>query len=334
MRAPILVFGMPRSGTTWIGKLFDSHPEVLYRHEPDSLRRLSLPLFPDKADAAGYRDELQRFVAVLPSMRSIEVVGKQPLFPKHYQSSVALAAYRAGVLAAKVASRVRRHVPTPFRPSASGDERARLVWKSIESQGRLGACVEALPEARAINLMRHPCGYVASIVRGQAARRFTGEEPSAGDLWLFRLLLDMPSAKAHGLDLDDVAQLSPEERLAWRWVLIQEKVLADVGDSDRVLTVRYEDVCDDPLAMTRRMFAFAGLAWDSQTEAFVQASTHETQAGYYSVFKHPQKSAQRWRSELAPPVIERIQAILRRSPLARFYPDGEQTTAARSEVAS
>ena len=35
--APILLFGMPRSGTTWLGKIFDSHPQVLYRHEPDYL---------------------------------------------------------------------------------------------------------------------------------------------------------------------------------------------------------------------------------------------------------------------------------------------------------
>ena len=32
----ILVVGLPRSGTTWIGKIFDSHPRTLYLHEPDS----------------------------------------------------------------------------------------------------------------------------------------------------------------------------------------------------------------------------------------------------------------------------------------------------------
>lgn len=32
-RGCILLFGLPRSGTTWLGKLFDSHPDTLYRHE-------------------------------------------------------------------------------------------------------------------------------------------------------------------------------------------------------------------------------------------------------------------------------------------------------------
>lgn len=334
MKPCILVFGMPRSGTTWIGKLFDSHPDTLYRHEPDSMQRLSVPLFPAKDDAPGHRHELERFVAMMPSMRSTEVVGKQPLFPKHYLSHIGLAAYRAGVLAAKAASRIHRHFPTPFRPTAAGHDRARLVWKSIESPGRLGVCVEALADVRGIHLMRHPCGYVASVLRGQAARRFSGEKPAADDMWLFRLLLETPTAKAHGLHLDAIETLGPEERLAWRWVLIQEKVLADVADCERVLTVRYEDVCDDPLTMTRRMFRFVDLQWHPQTEAFVRASTQETQSDYYSVFKQPQKSAQRWRSELPPEVIERILAILRRSALARFYPDEAQAVSGPQEVAS
>ena len=33
--APILLVGLPRSGTTWVGKIFDSHPSTLYLHEPD-----------------------------------------------------------------------------------------------------------------------------------------------------------------------------------------------------------------------------------------------------------------------------------------------------------
>ena len=42
MRHPlVLLFGMPRSGTTWIGKIFDSYPDTVYRHETDSSGRLN-----------------------------------------------------------------------------------------------------------------------------------------------------------------------------------------------------------------------------------------------------------------------------------------------------
>lgn len=30
----VCIFGVPRSGTTWLGQLFNSHPAVLYRHQP------------------------------------------------------------------------------------------------------------------------------------------------------------------------------------------------------------------------------------------------------------------------------------------------------------
>lgn len=332
MNRCILVFGMPRSGTTWVGKLFDSHPDTLYRHEPDSVQRLSLPLFPEKTDAPRFREELEKFVVLLPRLRSPKVVGKQPLFPKSYQSTTALLAYRASVAAAKTVSHIKQDFPAPYRPTAGRFDRACLVWKSIESDGRLGVCIEVLRATRAIHLIRHPCGYVASVLRGEAAHRFGDLTPSADDLWFLKMLLATPTGKTHGLTLDDLKRLTPEERLAWGWVLNQEKILADVACSERVLTVRYEDVCAEPLMMTRRMFEFTGLDWQPQTEAFIRASTRQTETGYYSVFKNPRASAERWRSELAPQVIERILRILRVGPLSRFYPDDVQAPVALPET--
>lgn len=322
MNPCILVFGMPRSGTTWIGKLFDSHPDTLYRHEPDSVVKLSLPLFPKVENAPRYREELEQFVASMPRLRSPEVVGKQPLFSKSYLSALALDAYRLSVIAAKTAGRVHRHFPCVYRPDAHGCKHARVVWKSIESPGRLGVCMEALPSARAIHLVRHPCGYVASMLRGEALHRFRDQAPSAGQLWVLKLLLATAAGKRHGLSLDDVKHLSPEEHLAWRWVLTQEKILADVAGSDRVLSVKYEDVCTEPVAMTRRMLEFAGLDWHPQTERFVQASTQASNVHYYSVFKNPRASAGRWQSELDPEAIDRILRILDKSSLSNFYEEG------------
>lgn len=184
----------------------------------------------------------------------------------------------------------------------------------------------ALPEARAIHLVRHPCGYVASLLRGEASKRFSDATPAAERLWVLKLLLATAPGRSHGLSLDELARLTPEERLAWRWVLTQEKTLADVAGCSRVLTMRYEDVCAHPVEETRRMFAFAGLDFPPQTEQFVQASTGATHKAYYSVFKNPRAAAEHWRSELSPSVIDRILGVVRNSSIRDFYQDEPAAT--------
>lgn len=193
--------------------------------------------------------------------------------------------------------------------------------------------MNALPEARAIHLIRHPCGYVASVLRGEATRRFSDATPAAERLWVLKLLLATVPGKNHGVSLDELGRLTPEERLAWHWVLTQEKTLAEITGCERALTMRYEDVCADPFGATRRMFAFAGLDFHPQTERFVQASTGATHKAYYSVFKNPRAAAERWRSELSPSVIDRILGVVQSSSLRELY-IGEATASSATEIMS
>ena len=64
------------------------------------------------------------------------------------------------------------------------------------------------------------------------------------------------------------------------------------------------------------MFDFTGLDWNAQTERFLRQSTASEDASYYSVYKDPLRAAMRWREELAPDAVERIMAVVARSPLA------------------
>src|SRR4051794_31786731 len=80
----ILVLGFPRSGTTWLAKIFDSHPDVLYRHEPDELTMTDPGLTP----AAQIRAWLLQ--------RGLRAAGKRPSFPKSWRLAP-LATVRAGL---------------------------------------------------------------------------------------------------------------------------------------------------------------------------------------------------------------------------------------------
>jgi hypothetical protein len=316
---PIFAIGMPRSGTTWIGKILDSHPRTLYRHEPDTWRRLDLiPLFAPAQPTPEQSRYLREFVESMPSMRSDRVCGKRPIFPKAYASAYSVRKYAALSLVQKVLGRAGVEVAAPIPPQPGGGEPYRLAMKSIESLGRLGTWRASVPGGRYVLIVRHPCGYVSSVLRGEAQKRF-GHNEAAHDYELLGMACGTPQARRHGLTLDALKAMTPAERLAWRWVVFNEKAADETRDAADVYRLYYEKLCADPPSEARRLFEFCGLDWNPQSEAFVASSTSTTRSDYYSVFKDPLGSAWGWRKELDPKDAERVLAIVRRSEIAAPY---------------
>ncbi len=318
-QSPVLLFGMPRSGTTWLGKIFDSHPRVLYRHEPDTWQRLrDVPMLVDRSVAVSYAVRLQSFVESMPAMRADRVCGKRPLFPKEYASAWAVRRYALQSVIHKALARAGLNTDPPASPQPGAGESYRLVWKSIESLGRLGLLLECLPQARAIQILRHPCGYVASVVRGEAAARFD-HNAAANDFPVYEMLARTPQAMRRGLSLDTFKSMSVVERLAWRWVLFNEFAAEQTAGDSRYRALVYEELCAAPQIVTRQLFEFAALDWNTQTDAFLQASTSRARDDYYSVFKDPLASAWRWQGEMPVADVAKVAAIARKSTVAAPY---------------
>jgi len=319
---PILLFGLPRSGTTWLGKIFDSHPDTLYKHEPESVARLSsIPIVPPLADAESYRSTIVDYVEQIPRLGEARVSAKLPLFPKSYLSSPRFALFRLSVLAAKAGARFRANLPVMGLPRTTGPGGPRLVWKSIASLGRLGVIAGVLDDSVGVQVIRHPCGFVASILRGEAQRRFTMERGRQADQGFIQLTLATPHAERWGLTAERLSELSPVEQFAWQWAAINAKAMDEVAASDRCHLIRYEDVCASPLDAGRRLFEMTGLGWQDQTESFVRESTAHDNPAYYSVYKDPMVAANRWKEELDPADIERILGAVADTPPGRLYAD-------------
>lgn len=317
----LLVVGMPRSGSTWLGKIFDSHPDTVYRHEPDSHSRIAgVPLLPLSEPESNHEERMRQYVATIVGNRASKVCAKSPMFPKTYLSSSRQLAIRAGMIASRIADRLGISIPVAGVPQ-SVPEGSLLVWKSIESIARLPLYHRALRSARSIHLIRHPCGYIASVQRGELARKFEDHSRSSEDYGIFGMLLETKLAKKRSLSLDYLKSLDQEERLAWRWVLFNDIALGVSSETPHCMTVRYEDLCDEPVAIARQLFEFAKLEWSAQTEAFLTSSTTQTEKGYYSVFKHPAVAANKWREELDADVVERILKITCTTDVGQLYAD-------------
>ncbi|TCO74300.1 sulfotransferase [Chromatocurvus halotolerans] len=210
----ILIFGMPRSGTTWIGKIFDSSPDTFYLHEPDSVRPdNTLPLLLDSSST-----QLHERIEGWLQVRDEKVIGSRPYFRKSYRSPMQQRIFELSAYLAKAAKSVSRRVS--LTPLSRGTQPAATVWKSIESVGRLPAILDALPVSRAIHIVRHPCGQAASKLRGSATGRFDDSASIWNDTALFEKLIAQSGTTTW--DIQDILAITPTERLAVRWGLMND----------------------------------------------------------------------------------------------------------------
>ncbi len=321
--SPILIFGLARSGTTWLAKTFDSHPGTLYRHEPDIvLREGRLPMICPRADWPRHRDLARAYMLRLLDTATVKTVGPPPSFgksfrgfPTHAFRTGAALALNGMTLTSGAATALQRiQIPDFIRsPTRSG---VRTVLKSVSANGRVGLFAEALPEARIVFLIRHPCGQVASCLRGIALGKLRTPVNSASIAEITALDL----AKAHGLTASGLADMDLVEQLSWYWALLNEMAITDLAGRAEGRLIRYEDVCANPFDRMREAFDFTGLDWASRTEAFLaRSTTRKTRDRYYQIFKDSSATVHRWRETLPVTFQERIQDVVRLSPAWRYY---------------
>lgn len=315
----LLLFGMPRSGTTWLAKIIDSHPDVVYRHEPDSENKLSLPIM--ATDDVDYAEELRHFAHQLKSYRSVRTCGKAPFFEKSYFNPLTFAVFKGSVWLSKLARRFDANGKI-LESIADTPSELTVLWKSIESVGRIEPIMRALPHAKMVFIMRHPCGQIASTLRGENKRKFASGSATSEDYGVYTQLLKQNYAKQNGLTLDYIQSLNPVQRLAVRWVLFNEQALNNLDAyPSRSLLVRYRDICNQPVYKSKEIFKFAGLSWTNQSEAFLNRSVSTNKEAYYSVYKSPNTSLNVWKTELSDVNIDEIKQIISGSRAGQFYQD-------------
>src|SRR5690348_10180285 len=195
----LLLFGMPRSGTSWLGKIFDSHPGTLYKHEPD--RKLDLPFAIPLQDAEAMASRIQNFVSKLPDINTAHVAARLPVFSKQYRSASGQFAHRASVLATTAAGALNWKLPVFLAANVHSPE-VRVVWKSTDSLGRLGAILRIVTDSRAVRIFRHPCGYISSVLRGERQREFVSVVPTSEDYGLIEILLEAAGPFRRGLSIN------------------------------------------------------------------------------------------------------------------------------------
>lgn len=106
--APVFLLGAARSGTTWLAKILDPHPDVLYRHEPDIDHRApnGLPPVVEADEVATQFEAGRAYFQGLFDVRTVKVVGSLPVFPKRWDLPFGRSARAGLVYGVKAACRL------------------------------------------------------------------------------------------------------------------------------------------------------------------------------------------------------------------------------------
>lgn len=326
LAAPLFIAGMPRSGTTWLAKTFDSHPLTFYLHEPDqAVTTNRIPPYCDQCHLTDNIPAATDYLARVLAVRTAKAAGSLPAFDKDYRSAVA-GLVRNGLIGAIKAgerilsSRWPHDIGIPDLADRSGGT-IQPVVKSVRALGHLALLLAAAPGSRAIVIIRSAPGHVASVMRKLA------DDPTrpTEDVGIYQDLAATEQARRYGLTTESLLAMPPVARLTWRWVVCNEKAIDDAAAFGLpIRVVRYEDLCLDTDQVARELFAFAGLPWMGATARFVAASTAASGQGrYYGVFHNPRRSAFKWREEMASADIATVLSIAKDTRAGALFADDQ-----------
>ncbi|MCA2186846.1 sulfotransferase [Nonomuraea cavernae] len=239
-RPPILVTGLPRSGTSWTGKMLAAGGELVYVNEP-----LNPQHPPGRCPGVLRAEVTHRFQYIcddnsagwLPAFRDTTALRYRFLSELRANRSpydlARLLRYGTAFTWGRVAGR-RALLDDPFAVLSAG-------WFA----SRLGC--------RVIALERDPVSFVASWQR-------------LGWTVYFHELLEQPLlVRDHPELLELRALVGSQDRVAkaaalWR---VTHRILAR---TPAVLVTAYEDLARDPVPGFRRLYDYAGLTWSAAVE--------------------------------------------------------------------
>lgn len=325
----IVILGSGRSGTSFLAKLFDSHPAVLYRHEPDSVfKDPELPANPPADVPDEVAERAGRYLRDLVAVRHPKTA-VLPFFPKAYRGPVRQWLHQGTAFVHKTLARPslswladRLRIPDLIDPGRRGG--IVPVIKSVDSLCRAQAFVRADPAVRVVHILRHPCGVIASRLRGVKKglmQKNTG----------LRLVFSLPVTETYGITPEEMEAAADEERMALQWMAINDKVWRELEGHPQYSAVIYEKLCLDTEGETRRLFDFAGLDYHDATARFIGelGSQAGGRPGYFSIMRPPRSALEVWKKDLTPEQVGRIRAIVSRGTVSRFFPDlvGEEGAA-------
>jgi hypothetical protein len=311
----VLVVGVPRSGTTWVGRVLAAALETKLLDEPDNhfvapyafraKRRLAQGSYPRLriGDEAPQYESLWRYAFALKTRTASRISFRarrrlsrdllQREQPDHVNRTLTRKQRpHAGLRAAEL-------LAVPEQPQRQSDT---VVVKSVYAALSL-EWITALCTPRVVVVLRNPLNVLSSWLELNWLRNDALET-------LARPMTEELAARYKApLPLEDWSRI---ERAAWLSGALTS-VLADLGDEPGTRTVvTHELLCRDPRQGFRAVVDGFGLEWDPQADRLL-AELNRPGRGY-EVTRIAEQLEDVWRARLSPEQVSEARSVLEHFP--------------------
>jgi hypothetical protein len=304
----LLIVGVPRSGTSWLGRALALTKDASYVHEPDHERyvvpamyaKRRLGLFPVLAPgdrAPGYKRLWERAFRDELETRTLPYRIASRLFwnasEPEFEAALAYPRPRRSV-------RLRAAAFLGSRPTRDGEEKPLVIAKSAHAALSVEWIAQEMGPT-VIVVVRHPLDVLASWVELgiRECRIALDTYPGVRERLLIPHGIDPPSRKA-----------SPLTRAAWNLGLLASSLQASVGRHPDWHTVNHEDFIQDPLTRYRELCDILGLEWTTSIEVFLEQSAARPGAGF-ETNRVAAQLTDRWRRVFSEAQAQEVTGVLK-----------------------
>ncbi|MEL7038687.1 MAG: sulfotransferase [Cyanobacteria bacterium J06592_8] len=311
------IFGAGRSGTTFLGSILNTHPDIAYRFEPfHRIGRSNSTINRYKKasqDITLSEEDLLTIYNIF--IQSHPLTDKPPFFPKtEYRH---LSSQRLTWLLGKslpALTPLYKILYTPRKIPA-------LIFKEVNLENLMSKFLQQT-SVPVVYMARHPCATILSQFKGQSQKKM----PASRQRVLLSLLQkhDPSLADYYGSRLENMTEL---EKTTLLWRIDIEKAVASINHSQsQGLLIFYEQICEDPHSSIQTIFQHFNLTYPEPTQNFLDflcsidsdSSTpkkvnNDWMNSYFTVYRNPRKQKDLWKTKILPEQRKEIEAIVKES---------------------
>jgi hypothetical protein len=303
---PIVIVGLPRSGTTWTLRALGQAEQVLTVLEPDNedkqpaairaKRRVGRYPVLDPGQASPQYQRLWEWIFAGAPEGQRSLLARRMLGPgaveRIHDGRFDPVTWLAGGIAG-------------WPPPTEDAPRGRVVAKSIHAQLSIEWLADRF-DVEVVLLLRHPANVLASWLELHLkdARNTTLENDAE---------IRTRFLEPWGIDLPGP---DPVEQMSWRIGLLTA-VLEDAAARHPEWPVRiHEQLCLDPIAEFQQLYGDLGLPWGPASEDFLR--THNAPGTGFAVHRIASEVSDSWRRRLDDRQLETLRRVLGRFPISTW----------------